>query len=174
MESPATVAAAVLAHVRDALEAAGSAPITTELVAAGQIAFDDCCGTLVVMPELIQESGYPFPSPRDPRLPCDVPMIQVDLLVLLVRCVPVLNDNGEPPTAEEQEAAFQAILGDAAIVWNTLAGDPSVLGTDAYGDPLWERANATQGWQAPSGGCIGIETRISFGIPQSLWCIGGP
>lgn len=173
-QTPYSVAAAILAHVKDALLAAESAPITTEFVAAGQIAFDDCCGTLVVMPELVQESGYPFPSPRDPRLPCPQPMIQVDVLVLLVRCVPVLDDSGNPPTAAEQDAAFQAILRDAAIVWNALVVDTAVLGADPYGDPLWERANASQGMQAPSGGCIGIETRVSYGIPQDLWCIGGP
>lgn len=169
MESPYTVAAAVLATVADALEACGRAP-GVSLVAAGGIIVDDCCvGRLTVAPERTYRSIDPFPTEAGPDASCAGGMIGVDLVIRFDECIRVLTDAGEAPPVAEQQAAYQSVLEAAAIIW-TAAVSRELLGDDAAGDPLWERANVTQLYVGIEGGCIGSETRLTLGIPMSLWC----
>lgn len=172
MSSPFTVAAAVLACVQagliDAERAVGQA-----MVAAGGLVIDDCCvGSLIVAPERVFRTMEPFPTEASADQVCEGSPIAVDLVVRVDRCVPVLSDTGQPPSVADQEAAFCALLADAAVVWNVLAGR-DVLGSDAAGDPAWERASLSQLFVGAEGGCVGVETRVTFGVPSYDWCLTG-
>ena len=69
------------------LIACGSEPITNTYNGVGLIAWDDCCGQLVVTPERIYRSQeFPNEDTTDER--CHAGTIAVTLLASLVRCVP--------------------------------------------------------------------------------------
>lgn len=169
-DTPCSVAAAVLACVQAALQAAGR-PAGVTMVAAGGLVVDDCCvGVLLVAPERIYRTIEPFPTEALADGQCEDTPIAVDVVVQLSRCVPVIDDRGNPPSTSEQEAAMSALLLDAAVVWNVLAGW-GVLGEDSAGDPAWERANLSQLFLGAEGGCIAVESRVTLGIPQVTWCV---
>lgn len=172
-DTPYSVAAAVLAHVQAQLDVC-QRPVQSALVAVGGIVVDDCCaGLLAVAVERVFRAEAPFPTERGADGPCDEPLIGLDINVYLARCVPVLDDRGTPPTVAAQEAASAGVLADAAIVWQVAVGD-ALLGDDGYGDALWERANVTQLFTAADGGCVGVETRFTLGVPQYSWCLTCP
>lgn|GEM_PF-1519427 len=149
----------VLALVEDALLRCGSEPLTRAHVAAGAVAWDDCCGTLVVAPERIYRTAR-FPTEGPDEMGCFDGLIAVDLVVLLLRCVPTLDDRGRVPTVASMDAAYRAIMAEAAVVWNTLRGPFAP----------WETANQRQEFVGSEGGCIGVETRITVGVEEESWC----
>lgn len=158
--SPHTVANWVLCLVENQLKAANREPVNRSHVAAGNIAWDDCCGMLVVAPERVFRSQQ-FPTEFADREICDLGWLNLSLLVLLVRCVPVVDDRGRAPSPEALDAAYKSLLEDSAVVWNAL--QCASMPDD------WEKANLTQQFVGADGGCIGVETRFTIGVPQSKW-----
>lgn len=137
-----------------------SEPIEASYVAAGATAWDSCCGLLVAAPERTYRSpSFPIEGQSDDD--CETAMLVVDVLVLLLRCVPTIDDFGNAPKPAELSAAFNAIINDAAIVWNAVTGELP---------EGWQRANVDQAFVGAEGGCIGVETRLTIGLPQSEWC----
>lgn len=149
-----------LTRVRDALEACGAEPIDTSYVAAGAIAWDTCCGLLVAAPERTFRSAQ-FPIEGTTDYECETAMIVVSIVILLLRCVPTIDDRGKPPPVPQLSAAYQSILNDAAIIWNAVTSELP---------EGWQRANVDQGYVGAEGGCVGVETRLSIGLAQDAWC----
>lgn len=169
MESPYTVAAAVLAAVHDRLVECEADPVSTQYVAVGQAVWDDPCGQLVVAVERTFRTVDPFPTEAVSDAVCAGNPIGVDVVVLLVRCMPVIDDAGRAPAPSVLDATSASIYRDAAIVWNVLAGF-DLLGDDGFGEPEWERGNLAQTFTGADGGAIGIESRVTLGVPAHLWC----
>jgi len=152
--------------LRSAIEAdliaCGSEPITNTYNGVGLIAWDDCCGQLVVTPERIYRSQeFPNEDTTDER--CFAGSIAVTLLASLVRCVPSPDDRGNPPKPAALALANKAILDDAAIVWQSMSGPI---------DPEWDRAALAQTFVGNQGGCIAIESRVTIGVQSEDWCTG--
>jgi len=160
LRSAHSVADFVLCAVQNGLTQANSAPIQRTYVAAGAIAWDDCCGMLVTAPERIYRS-ISFPAEFAEREICDLGWLNIDLLVLLVRCVPVVDNMGRAPTSDALNEAYKETLADSAVIWN-------VLQCLAMPDD-WEKASLSQAFIGADGGCVGIESRITIGIPQTRW-----
>ena len=160
--SPQSVSNWLLCLIDEALVQAGRDTINRAYVAAGQIAWDDCCGMLVVGPERVYRSVV-FPSEANGPEYCDKGDLTLDLVVVLVRCVPVVNDRGQAPSSTDLNESYQSLLEDAAIVWNTI--DCADLPSD------WQRANLSQTFVGAQGGCIGVETRVTIGLSQKIWSI---
>lgn len=84
-------------------------------VHAGDVAFD--CEQVVVAG---QDLTHAFPGESAAILVCSPPR-HVALEVWIVRCVPSLKDNGDPPTAAELDAAAYQTLVDqwtlAYVLW---------------------------------------------------------
>jgi len=158
--TPADVCALLLGRVRDALVVCDR-DVQTAYVAAGSVAWDNCCGQLVVAPERVYRTAR-FPTEGPDENGCYDGLIALDLVVLLLRCVPVIEDDGSVPDDLELGAAYSAILNDAAVIWDVLA-------TVDLPD-WWERANQGQTFVGAEGGCIGVETRITVGVDGELWC----
>jgi hypothetical protein len=152
----------LLCLIDEALVQAGRDPINRAYVAAGQIAWDDCCGMLVVGPERVFRS-VEFPSEATGPEYCDKGELTLDLVAVLVRCVPVVNDRGQAPTGQALNEAYTSIMEDAAVVWNAI--DCAELPLD------WMRANLSQTFVGAQGGCIGVETRVTIGLSQKVWSI---
>ena len=96
------------------LAACGSEPVTTTYSGVGLIAWDDCCGQLVVAPERIFRSvDFPSEDTTDER--CYAGSIAVTLLASLVRCVPSPDDRGNAPKPAALAASTSAFSsGDCA------------------------------------------------------------
>jgi hypothetical protein len=117
---------------------------------------------LVVGPERVYRSVQ-FPNEANGPEYCDKGDLTLDLVVVLVRCVPVVNDRGQAPSSKDLNDSYQSLLEDAAIVWNTI--DCADLPSD------WQRANLSQSFVGAQGGCIGVETRVTIGLSQKVWSI---
>ena len=158
LTSPHIVCADLLTVVAAELERCSPEPLTRVHVAAGAISWDDCCGMLVVAPERIfRTASFPIEGPDANG--CFDGFIAIETLTLLLRCVPVFQDNGEPPTVAELEAAYSLLLNDAATIWNAL---------ESYS--TWDSALLSQSFLGAEGGCIGVETRLTIGVEYETWC----
>lgn len=178
VDSPTSVSEVVLAWVVGALEKAGR-PVGVELAAVGGITVDDCCvGLLAVAPERIYQVTDPFPLELGVGVgvagarPCEEAPIGVDMVVSLYRCTPVIDEQGRAPSTAAQAQAFAGLTGDAAVIWNALT-DVGLLGSDGYGDTLWQAARFSQVFVGDAGGCVGVETRLTLGVGQAGWCLDG-
>jgi hypothetical protein len=162
VQSPEDVSRWFLTQTEQALVDCGRDPINRAYVAAGQIAWDDCCGMLVVAPERIYKSAV-FPNQESTEELCWGGYLTIDLLVLLVRCIPVLDDRGRPPTAAALDAAYRELIEDGAVVYNAVIA--------ALPSREWMRALPSQTYSGAEGGCIAVETRLTIGIPQDEWAL---
>lgn len=151
----------LLSTTGTALADCGRDPISRAYVAAGQIAWDDCCGMLVVAPERVYRSQT-FPAEATDEEICFGGYIAIEYLVLLVRCVPTVDDRGRAPSVADLQAAYDSLLGDAAVVYNAV--------TSTLPD-YWVRSSVSQSFTGAEGGCIGVETRLTIGIEQDQWSI---
>lgn len=159
--TPAAVCELWLTRVLDALEnCPTSEPITDSYVAAGGVAWDSCCGLLVVAPERVYRSAA-FPIEGTTDYVCETALLTVDLVMLLLRCMPTLDDRGIPPAASALNAAYNSVLTDAAVIWNAMTGELP---------EGWDRANVDQTFVGAEGGCVGVETRMTIGLAQDAWC----
>jgi hypothetical protein len=136
-------------------------PISTSYVGSGQVAWDDCCGTLVVVPERVFRSSA-FPAEDTDEVICFDGLIAIEFSVMLLRCIPVIDERGRAPKDTAMEVAYANLLGDAAVIYNAL--------TSQFPD-YWERTNPSQTFIGAQGGCIGVETRLIVGLEQSQFGI---
>ena len=160
-QSTLNVAQWLLSTTQQALIDCGRDDINRAYVAAGDIAWDDCCGMLVVAPERVFRSDN-FPNQLVDEEFCFGGYLAVEYVVLLVRCVPTVDERGRAPSQAQLQAAYNTLLGDAAVVYNAVT-------TDLPDD--WVRATPTQTFVGAQGGCIGVETRVVIGIEQDQWAI---
>ena len=160
-ESPIAVAEVMMNRALVALEACpASAPITESYVVIGDLSFDDCCGVLAAAPIRVFKTAA-FPTPVTDATNCDSSLLAVEITVILLRCAPVIDAQGNLPSPAEMSAAFTAASDDAAVVLNAMMADLP---------EGWERANLEQTFEGADGGCIAIDTRMTIGLPQSEWC----
>lgn len=143
------------------LQACNRGPVTTTYPGVGLVAWDDCCGQLVVTPERIYRSEI-FPQEAITDEQCDAGDIAVAMVATLVRCVPTPDDRGHLPTAAALAAAHKIVLDDAAVVWAAMS---------APINPEWSRAALSQQFTGGQGGCIAIDTRVIIGVSSDLWCL---
>lgn len=137
-----------------------SKPITASYVAAGSIAWDSCCGLLVAAPERVYRTST-FPIEGSTDYVCEAYLTVVDVVILLLRCVSTLDDRGKAPTPAIMNAEFHDVMTDAAVIWNAVNGELP---------EGWERANVDQAFVGAAGGCVGVETRLTIGLPQGEFC----
>ena len=159
--SPLTVVNALLDRVESALVACNAAPITRKYPAAGLVAWDDCCGMLVAAPERIYRTAS-FPTEGPDENGCFDGFIALDCVTQLVRCISVMDDAGNPPSAQTLDDEYSMILLEGGIIWNALG----------EGFEGWESTNLSQAYIGAEGGCIGIETRITVGVDEEEFCPG--
>lgn len=151
--------------IDNALTAAGR-KVGSRLIAVGGAAIDltDCNGMLIVGIERTFQARTPFPTTASTS---DSELIGVDLLVLVARCVPVVDEHGAAPSVDEQQSAHGPVLADSALVWSICK--TATFGTDLYGD-TWERGPVSQDFVGPEGGVVLVATRFALGLPIDEWC----
>jgi hypothetical protein len=161
-ESPAAVAEVMMNRALVALEdCATSEPIVESYVVVGELAWDECCGILAAAP-LRTFKTVNFPTAATDLTNCDSSLLAVDIVIILLRCMPTMDAQGNMPTPAEMTAASAAVSNDAAVIMNAMMdGMPEG----------WERAALEQTFEGADGGCIAIDTRMTVGLPQTDWCV---
>lgn len=155
----------VRAQVLALLDECERPPITRTYSSVGVVAWDDCCGMLVVTPDRVYRSSE-FPNEDTESETCTPSLIAVDLTVALVRCVPGPTARGEAPPQDQVAAAFASIMRDAAVVWRAVGVEPL--------PDEWERARITQEFDGEQGTCVAVLTRVTVGLPGYDWCYECP
>jgi len=119
------VASDILECVADALEDAGVEVPERQYVHQGEVALDTCpdCAQLVVS---FMGLEHAIPG-GDLEIAACAPPRTATFDVWLTRCVPVLHENGDPPTAEELTASAEELNTDAwvlaNVIWSTHKAD---------------------------------------------------
>lgn len=91
-------------------------------VITGPIAWDDCeCGQLVVaITDSFTSSNFPTPSASTAASfgtgRCGEPILGYTLTISMLRCVPVGNEQGNPPSCNELAASALTSVQDASAV----------------------------------------------------------
>tara|TARA_R110002167_G_scaffold12153_2_gene52069 strand:+ start:202 stop:699 length:498 start_codon:yes stop_codon:yes gene_type:complete len=137
-------------------------PITTTYSGVGVVSFDDPCGQLVVSPERIFRYVV-FPIEATDEEQCNQGHIGVDLLCTLVRCVPVMDERGRPPTPAALSLAHASVLDDSQSIWEAVSAPIPVA-------KEWSRALVDQTFIGGDGGTIAVETRWTIGLNEAVWC----
>jgi hypothetical protein len=131
------------------VEMCGAGPVCTAAIFPGEeVAWDYCgecasdhCGFVYI--KLTQ--GYPsttFPAPAL-DLSCAAPLaFQVDLGI--VRCLPVMDDDGDPPDPDELSASALSMMDDMFAIKHAIA-------------QVADKVHILGNWvpQGPVGGCVG-------------------
>lgn len=90
------------------------------------------------------------------------PTTAAELVITLLRCAPLPDSNGCPPTCDEQAAAARVVHVDAVTIMNALYCCLPGLG------PARRGLKFTVGQQrllGPEGGCVGVEQRVTVALP---------
>lgn len=94
-------------------------PTTRVGVVHGDLVWDECCSGYLFTRVVRTTVGTSFPQPsQDPRNCPKIPTTLVELGIL--RCAPVIDDNGNPPSAEEQSDFAKAMIVDKSILYNVI------------------------------------------------------
>ncbi|MDP4501070.1 hypothetical protein [Nonomuraea turcica] len=172
------VAAAVLACVCEALDRTAAevegqpgCPCRA-CVVAGAPAFDQCedpCsgepgGQLTVNVERVWPSSSFPEEDRDVRgvKGCaPVPTLAAELVITLLRCAPMQDEGGCPPSCEELEAAARIVHVDAVTILSALQCClPTTAGRRGRRYVMGRTRILT-----PEGGCMGVEARVTVALP---------
>jgi hypothetical protein len=119
--------------------------------------WDDCCGTLGVLPERVYRSEN-FPLEASYRPGCDASITVVSLVVFLLRCVPTVSAQGEAPSVDVLDPAYHAFLDEADAMMDVAVG-PMPDG--------WLSTGAAQIFTGDEGGCVAVQTSFTVGV--DLW-----
>lgn len=148
-------------------------------VITGAIAWDNCeCGQLIVS----LTSSYPssnFPTPAANTATqfgagrCGQPVTVYGLTISMLRCVPISDDQGNPPTCEALgEAALVAVQDASAIRDGVLCCLSSMLREkDDAGTPVITGfAVQNQDFTGAQGMCGGSQMTLQFGLLNYCPC----
>jgi hypothetical protein len=151
-------AAAALAALPD-----GNAPARVALV-PGAVSWDtcQCAGELygtVLATGLA--SVFPTPAPDASGLNCPPPYVVVTVGVAMLRCAPVPDTNGNPPSTEAQAASAAQVLTDAATIRASVTCGLRALVTAGS---LADWAIGAEAPLGPEGGCTGTTLSFTLGF----------
>lgn len=133
------------------------------------IPWDNCdCGGQVALAIQTVYGSTRFPTPADATRdwsPCGPPWQVAQVMVSVVRCVPTMDDQGQPPTCAAELAAALILEADRTAVRQALAccltglKDAGVIGGWAL------NPSTTVG---ELGGCAGVETTFLIALRSCL------
>lgn len=141
----------------------GGSPERAGVVPGAQIAWDDCeCAQLTVhIPQVYPSKTFPAPKQEPPWGRCTSPLMVAEYVVTILRCVPVQDDAGNPPSIADLEAAAMLDLADRAAVLRAVSCCLSDLERGLPRFMLMQQQLAVGG----EGMCAGSETHVFVGLP---------
>lgn len=136
------------------------------LLVPGDIAADGCdCGQLALTIQRRYGSNvFPTEATTDEAAAeCPPPVLVAVITLSLLRCVPVPDDDLNPPSCEALQAAAEGQDVDIATIRRTLA---CYLAELADTGPVLHYLIGATTSNGPSGGCGGSDTTITIGVPN--------
>lgn len=91
------------------------------------------------------------------------PATVADLVVTLLRCAPIPDDTGCPPSCEELDAAARILHADTVTLWQALTCCLPDISRSRRA-PKWSMPTGPQ-VLGPQGGCVGVEQRLTITLP---------
>jgi len=166
--SPFEVQQLIVQCAYDAIDHTGDLAINRKGVVPGDVAWDDCaCGQLVIT----EERRFPsraFPLEEiDHEANCGEPWLVIVFTLSLTRCVPMMDDNGNPPTIAALEVAAAQQSRDMSLI------RPAVFCCldEIYDqDKIMAYQLGAQEVTGPSGGCGGSDMTIMIGYTNDCGC----
>jgi hypothetical protein len=145
-------------------------------VVPGAIAWDDCeCagGQLAVaVLRLYRTAQFPLdlgggPGTTGSSAPCDAALLAAELLVQVIRCAPLPDEQGTPPTCEALDRSARQVHADA---WHVRLGVGCRLRDLHDADQIMDYTLGTQPIVGPEGGCVGSQLAVIVAIPDACGC----
>lgn len=94
-------------------------PVAKSGIVHGEVMWDECCEGYLFMRVVQTDLVEQFPQASQPVTRCTQSLASLVELGIL-RCAPMVDDNGNPPSdAEQQEFAYDTIV-DKSILYNVL------------------------------------------------------
>jgi hypothetical protein len=143
---------------------AGGTPNRIVRITPGQIAWDECdCGLFAQsITSIASSQSFPTPASDVPIVSgCGHQLIVVSVTMVLIRCIPGLDDNGNSPSVTALFNAARVMEDDRSTLRRSLAQRLKNL-LDTYVIHGYTIGTATS--IGPEGQCGGIELTYSFGI----------
>ncbi|MFF2964223.1 hypothetical protein ACFVT1_36270 [Streptomyces sp. NPDC057963] len=147
-------------------------------VVPGTPAWDECvdpCSGDMAGGQLTVNVARIYPSTRFPEEDQEVrglrgctppPTTAVELVVTLLRCAPMVTEQGCPPTCEELAATARVTHLDSVTVYNSLMCClPHTAGRRGRRFVMGQQRII-----GPQGGCVGIEQRVIVALPGCSPC----
>lgn len=173
------LAVRLLDCAHDRIIAAGTGEVGRACVIAGGISWDNCeCSQLTVA----ITSAYPsakFPTPSANTAAefaqgkCGQPLLVFEMTITMLRCVPGMNDSGEPPPCDDlQAAALVAVLDASAVREGVLCCLQNMIRTkDANGYPIVQGFTVgVQSMVGPEGNCGGSALPVQLAVIAGCPC----
>lgn len=163
-----TVPAALLECVRAALAGTAAGAPERVCVVPGQLAWDECdCGLLAaVVGPIDQSSTFPQPASDADRVSACPPAYQsVNVTITVLRCAPQPEGAALAPTCAALDAAALTWFTDMDAVRTALA---CCLRDLRAADTIADFVLADTVPAGPEGGCVGSDTRLTFGVTNCL------
>ncbi len=169
-QSPAAIVTGIGACVVDALEQtpAGAPARQCLLLPTLTIPWDNCdCGGQIALAiqEVYGSDRFPNRAESKDWQPCGPAWTVVQVLLSVTRCVPTMDDQGQPPPCPASLAAAITLENDRTAVRQALACCLTDLRNDTriFG---WALQSSTTVGEL--GGCAGVETPFLFSIKSCL------
>lgn len=94
-------------------------PVSRVGIVHGTPVWDECCEGYLYARVVRNSLSNPFPQESTSPTQCSlIPTAQAELGIL--RCAPVISDNGVPPSAQEQSDFAKAMIRDKSILFHVL------------------------------------------------------
>lgn len=133
-------------------------------VVPGVIPWDACdCGMLAGTVNMTFLSEV-FPEQQTGVVGnCTAPWEVSEIVIQIIRCAPVSEINGKPPTVQAQDACARLVRQDAA---QTLQSVSQKLCAMKDANEIIDSVMTSQLIRGPEGGCVGTELRVMVGLPR--------
>lgn len=140
-------------------------------VVPGEIAWDACeCGQLALSSSrLFPSRTFPTSAADDPTIPnCGVSFLIADITISMTRCVPISDEEGNPPTCDALGDSALVMYEDGAAVLNATICFLNEE-KDSYRIADWTLGELT--YVGPQGECAGVELNVKIAF-TGLCCDG--
>jgi len=133
-------------------------------VVPGVIPWDACdCGMLAGSVSMTYLSDT-FPEQQHGVIGnCTAAWEVSEIVLQIIRCAPVSQVNGQPPTVKDQDTCAQLVRRDAAQLLQAVSIKLCAM-QDA--NDIVDGLITVQQIRGPEGGCVGTELRCQVGLPR--------
>lgn len=170
MIDPIAVMDEVLTCAFDGVDHAGDLAINRVCAVPGDIVWDSCeCGQLVISENRRYGSTKFASEEPDLDAECGEPVLTVDFTLSLTRCVPTMDDAGNPPDCAALSVAAHQLMKDKADLRLAVMCCLTTM-YDTHANGLLGFIIQAQETIGPSGGCAGSELNFLVGFPNPCGC----